>query len=251
MATVEQLAFQTAYQLSPIILTGGVAQFVPGGMLPLSAITQALSFATGLLSNTDQGNLDNWLANFWPLPGTSLIEQRIGEYTFANQATAANAVIADPLNVSMRMDISAKPGIGYATKLAAMMALQSTLVQHNNSGGLYTICTPSFMFLNCVMLGMRDISRRDSKQPQNAWQLDFRKPLVTLSDAQAAQNSLMSKISMGVPTDGNLSGLPGTVGVPPSLATPSVAPIASDTISTNVAGTIGVGGPSFQQVFGP
>ena len=228
MASAASEAFGLSYQISPVILTGGIASSIPGGMLPIVSITNALSFSTGLLSGSDEDDLDQYLAQFHPEPGASLIEQVIGEYPFANQSVAANAVIAQPLNLSMRMDISAKPGIGYQTKFAAMTALQSTLASHNNAGGLYTVCTPSFIYTNMVMLSLRDISRRDIRQPQNAWEWVFRKPLVTLSDAAAAQNSLMSKITAGAPTDGSLSGVPTTVGSPPTLATPSVAPAASN-----------------------
>lgn len=238
MATIEQTAFQLGFQISPIILSGGVASNIPGGMLPIVSITEAVSFVTGLLSGSISDNLDDFLMQFMPIVGSSLIEQKIGEYTFANQATAANAVIQDPLNVSMLMIVAAKAqaGSGYLTKLATIMALQATLAQHNNSGGLYTIVTPSFIYTDCVMLSMRDASRADIKQPQNAWKLDFRKPLVSLADAQSAQNSLMSKISAGAPTDGSLSGLGTTVGVPPTLATPSVAPAAGNLQGSAMAG---------------
>jgi hypothetical protein len=80
------------------------------------------------------------------------------------------------------------------------------------------------------MLAMRDVSRGDSKQPQNAYQLDFVQPLVTLAQADQAQaqlNSAMSQINAGVPSLGQTTGLASTVAQPPSLATPSVAPVAS------------------------
>ena len=110
MASAGQTAFQGAFQISPLILTGGVAANIPGGMLPVVSLTESLAFVTGLLSGSAQDNLDAFLMQWLPQAGSSLIEQRIGEYTFANQATAANAVIRDPLNISMLMIVAAKDG---------------------------------------------------------------------------------------------------------------------------------------------
>lgn len=238
-----QLAFQLSFQISPLILTGGIASGIPGGMLPIVSLTQSLSFVTGLLSGSDLDDLDDYMAQFAPMPGGTLISQRIGKYTFANQAVAANAVIRDPLNISLLMIVRAAPGMGYATKLATMMALQATLANHNNSGGTYMIATPAFPYTNCVMLQMRDVSRHDTKQPQNAYQLDFEQPLISLAQAASAQNSLMSQISAGVPGSDTTSGLGQTLGSPPTLATPLISPAASNLAGSGVGAPItGVGG---------
>lgn len=223
MSSAAAQAFGVSFQISPIILVGGIATLA-GGILPIVALTQALSFTVGILDGANESDVNQYLAQFAPIPGATIISQTIGEYPFANQATAANAVITTPLTLSMRMDISAKPGVGYITKLATMMALKATIEQHNNMGGLYTVITPSGVWDNCICQDIRDISRSDIKQPQNAWQWDFRKPLVTLAQAAAAQNSLMSKISNGAPTDGSLSGINTTIAQPPSIAGPLIAP---------------------------
>jgi hypothetical protein len=243
-------AFKLSFQLSPIILTGGIASGIPGGALPIISITEALNFVDGLLSGGDElADLDGFFANFHPLPGASIIEQRIGEYTFANQVVAANAVIRDPLLISLRMICPARDDAGYAVKLATMIALQATLAQHNASGGTYTVATPSFFYTNCVMLRLADTSNTASRQAQNAWQWDFKRPLLTLEDAQQAQNNLMSQISSGTPISGQpaWSGLPPTVGNFGSIAAPSVVPAAAFTAGSGTAAPlIGVGGP-FQQ----
>ena len=220
-------SFKLASQISPIILVGGIASAIPGGALPIISVSNALNFAGGLLGGGADLGLDDFFANFQPLPGSTLVEQKIGMYTFANQAVAANAVIRDPLTISMLMVCPSNASNGYTAKLAAMTALQSTLQQHNNSGGTYTIMTPAFVYTNCVMTSMSDVSHAESKQVQNAYRLDFVQPLVSLAQAQAAQNSMMSKISNGVPTDGALSGLSPTVDSPQSLAAPSVVSSAS------------------------
>lgn len=222
-------AFKLAFQLSPIILTNGIAGNIPGGMLPIIAITEPLNAATGLLGGTDTIDLDDFFAHFQPMPGGTLIDQQVGTYPFANQAVAANAVIAQPLTYSMLMQCPAQHRLGYAGKLAIMMALQAVLSQHNASGGAYTVITPSFFFTNMLMTGMRDASNGASHQPQNAWQLDFMRPLLTLSEAEQVQNSLMSKLSSGTQIQGQpaWSGLSPTVGAPDSLAAPGLFPTSS------------------------
>ncbi len=224
-------AYKLSFQISPIILTGGVAGFIPGGMLPIISITEALSFAVGLLGTGGEDvDLDQFFCNFQPLPGGSFIDQQIGHYPFANQAVAANAVIAQPLLISMEMICPARGALGYATKLATMTALQTTLAQHNASGGTYTVATPSRFYDDCVMLRMVDVSGGTDKQVQSRWRLDFEQPLLTLQQAAQAQNSLMGKISSGVPIGGDppaWSGLPPTVGVPSSVAGPGVIPALS------------------------
>lgn len=227
-----QTAFNLSFGISPIILVGGIASAIPGGMLPIIALSQAANFVDGLLSGSNLDDLDDYLLQFKPLQGGTLIDQKIGMYPFANQQVAANAVIREPLAISMLMIISAKPYIaGYITKAAVIAGLVATLANHNNTGGLYTVATPAYMYTNLVMLAMRDVSRNDSKQPQNAYQIDFIQPLVTLQQAQQAQqqlNSTMGQINSGAPTDGSTSGLPNTIGAPPTQATSSIVPASAN-----------------------
>jgi hypothetical protein len=236
--TPGQASYKLTYVLSPIILTGGVAQNIPGGMLPIISITQAQDFNTGLLSGANV-DLDDYFAEFMPIPGGSIIDNSVGVYPFANQAVAANAIIANPLQVSMLMLCPIRyPASSYSSKQATMQALQSVLDQHNKSGGTYTIVTLSYTYTDCLMTGMRDVSSPESKQSQNAWRMDFVRPLLTLEQAQQAQNSLMSQITNGTPINGQpaYSGLSPTVGNPSSLAASSVVPAASNTGGAGVSG---------------
>lgn len=231
------LAYKLGFELSPIILTHGIVENFPGSMLPIIAITESLNFIGGLLSGGTNIDVNDFFANFQPLPGATLIDNAIGTYPFANQAVAANAIITQPLTISLLMMIPVhKPG-GYATKLGIMMALQTTLAQHNNSGGTYTIATPSYFYTNCIMTAMRDVSNAQSKQPQNAWQFDFRQPLLTEQQAQITLAASIAKITNGLPTDGALSGIAPQVGFPPGLAAGSVAPVGSGLPGTAVAGS--------------
>lgn len=223
-------AFKLTFQLSPIMLTGGIATLIPGGLMPIISVTQALTFTTGLLSGgSDLTDLDDFFANFQPLPGGTLIDQELGKYPFANQQVAANAVIAQPLTISYRMICPARGDAGYAVKLATMLALQATLKQHNSLGGTYVCATPSFFYTNCVMRRMVDVSTAESLQAQNTWQLDFERPLLTIEDAIQAQSGLMSQITAGTPINGtpSTSGFASTVNLPSTVAAPSVVPAAA------------------------
>lgn len=246
MTTAAEAAWKLTFQLSPIILTNGIAQNIPGGMLPIISLTEALNFTEGLLSGSDI-NLNNFFANFRPVPGGSLIDNQFGQYTFANQAVAANSIIAQPLRISMEMVCPVRLPAGYPAKLATITALQTALASHNNQGGTYTVATPSYLYTNCLMTAMRDVSNPDSQQAQNAWQLDFWQPLLTLAQAQQTQNGLLSKISNGLPINGvpTWSGIDPTIGIPPSLAASNLIPAASG------VGGAGVAGPSLSGIFGP
>lgn len=209
-------AFKLACQISPIILTNGIAQFMPFSAIPIIAFTEAVNFTTGILGGVGESvELDNFFANFQPLPGATLVDNDVGMYPFANQAVAANAIIQKPLRVSMQMLIPVRQPFGYAAKTATMSLLQAVLNQHNGQGGMYTVVTPSFIYTNCIMTALRDISGGVTKQNQYEWAMDFIQPLLTLQAAQAAQNSLMSQISSGLPSSGDPpspSGLAPAVG---------------------------------------
>ena len=196
-------AFKLGYQISPIILTGGIAAGF-GGLLPIAMITEGVSGLIGLIGGNFPTSLDDFFAQFTVLPGGSLIEQDLGRYPFANQATAANAVITEPLTLSVRMDCPANNNGGYVSKLATLTALQAALSSHNASGGLYTVATPGFIYENLLMRRLSDISGAGSKQVQYQWQFDFEQPLVTLQAAQQVYSSLLNKIAGGT----QISGIP-------------------------------------------
>jgi hypothetical protein len=201
-------AFQMAYEISPIILVGGIADKIPGQMLPIISITEPGNLLTGLVSGGDPLSLDNFFAHYIPLPGSSLIDQDIAQYPFANQTVAANSVMTKALNISFQMIAPAKGRFSYVSKMPIIMMLQKTLENHNATGGTYTLLTPSFIYLNCLMVSMRDTSQGATKQVQNTWQLDFQKPLITVQDAvgiSGALNGLMRKLSAGSSMDGEIS----------------------------------------------
>jgi hypothetical protein len=190
MSSSGLVAFRQKFEISPIILRNGIAG--ENGTMPISTL---LSQGSDPNESTEDSQ-----PRFIPMPGATLIDQDIGNYPFADQRTAANAVIAKPLTISFRMIVPATPLGGYQRKLQMMQSLQASLQKHNASAGTYDLVTPSAMYPNCLMLVMRDISSPvggETAQPQVDWQLDFVKPLLTQEDAQASQNALMSKLTSG------------------------------------------------------
>lgn len=224
LANVVSTAYKLAFEISPIFLTGGIAANLANsftqsaglsvsfgvGALPIVALTQAPSFVTGILTGNPPTDLSRYFAHFVPLPGSTLADFDISTYPFANQSIAANAVIAKPLNISMEMICPANDETPYAVKLATMTMLQSTINQHVLMGGTFTVITGARMYSNCLLKRIVDISAGDTNQRQWRYQWDFTQPLITLAAAQTSQNSLLSKITSGVPTDGSLSG-PGSI----------------------------------------
>jgi len=234
--TPGEIAWKISFQQSPIILVGGVAPEFLGSYLPIMAITEIINFPAGLLSGGNIG-MDNFFANFKPMQGASIIQQDIGKYPFANQQIAANSVIVQPLTISMEMQVITRTKLGYYEKMAIMLALRETLYQHNISGGRYIVMTPSYIYTNCLMKSMTDISTAATLQPQNTWQIEFEKPLVTLDDAQASQNSLMQWMSR----ETKIGGAPAWSGIGPSTSMPgSLASAAgSPAVATGAGGGIG------------
>lgn len=238
--------FQLSFEICPIILTGGIATSIGTGILPIIAITESLNFTAGLLSGGTDLGFENYFAHFVPVPGGELINQDIGRYPFANQQVAANAVIPQPTNVSLRMVCPAKNAGGYAIKLATITALTAALKQHNISGGSYIVATPSYIYSGGILKRLFDVSAGNDFQAQNAWQWDFEFPLLTLADAQQAQNGLMSQITAGTQITGDpaWSGIGPSIGQPasgqgPLLLGSAQGPIGAGAVPANTAPGVG------------
>lgn len=200
-----RIGYQLAYQISPIFLVDGIAStYGAGGLLPIVALTQIVSTAQQVINTATEGkaggilNPDNFFAHFNPIAGGTLHNNQIGQYPFANQKVAANAIIAQPLNISMRMTCHPKIKGGAITQLLSGAGIKMALDNHNFSGGTYHVLTPHFLYMNCIMTGMKDITSGSSEFPQVEWQLDFMQPLVTQIDATDALNSLAKKLQSGV-----------------------------------------------------
>lgn len=190
-------AYTLAFQVSPIILYGGIASSVPGGAVPIVALTgQLLSLAQGIASSGSLSTSD-FYAQFVPIPGGTIINNSIPTYPFANQQIAANTIVQQPNTISLMMIAPVQDAAGYFTKLALLTSLQTSLQKHNQSGGYYYIATPARIYGPCLMMAMTDITGGETRQQQIMWQIDFIEPLLTQSQASAAQSTLMQKITNG------------------------------------------------------
>ena len=200
LSTAGRSIAELAYQCSPIFLTGGIANETLGGVLPIITFTEAVGFVNNLVSGSGLSDPDNFFASWIPLPGGSLINNAVGQYPFANQTVAANALIANPINVSMMMMCPPRNAGYYVTKMATISSLQAALYQHNAMGGMYTILTPGYIYTNMIMTGMRDATQDPARAPQSQFMFDFIRPLTQESEMQQVTSTLMSKLSNGTQT---------------------------------------------------
>jgi len=242
---ISQQLFKLGFEISPVILVNGLAAQIPGQMLPIVALTQAADFTLGLLSGgaTLPTSLDQYFAHWKPLAGSELLKNTIGQYPFANQATAANSIIAQPLAVSMLMVCPVQQAGGFAAKAATMTVLIQALAMHSNLGGTFTVATPAQIYTNCILLRVADASAGASNQPQWAYQFDFAQPLITINQAAQVYNSLMSKIAGGSPVGltPSPSGVSSAVGsnVAASTGGATLFPSAANLVGASVSGTTG------------
>lgn len=210
--------YELAFQVSPIILSGGIAANYQGQLLPIT-------FLTGGPAE----NLDDAFAHYFPLPGSTLISQAVGMYPFANQQIAANATIQQPLTLSMLMIAPVNQDGGFLTKLSTFSSLQQSLAKHNASGGTYIVATPAYVYENLLLTSMVDaspeLSAEDNKQVQIMFQLDFIQPLLTAAAAASAQSALLQKITNGQQIVGTPSWSGNTASSPANL--------------TNITGALG------------
>lgn len=197
MAFTREL-YKLGFEISPVILCDGIAQSIPGGMLPIVALTQSASFVTGLLGGAmELTDLDKYFCHWRAAQGATMIDYDIGRYPFANQAVAANALLAQPLRVTMLMDAPVNDNTGAMTKLVTLSALQAVLQAHANLGGTYIVATPAFIYNSCILKTVRDVTGSNDPLPQRQWLWDFEQPLITETGADQAINSYLSKIDNG------------------------------------------------------
>lgn len=228
LTSAARSAYDIAFQVSPIIFTGGSVAAMPGGAMPIIALVgQAGAFVQGALA--EGLGMEDFYARFVPMPGSTAIANTVGAYPFANQNVAANAIVRQPLTISLQMYAPVKDTAGYLTKLPLFTALQQSFASHNAAGGTYSIATPSYVYTDCIMLAMTDVTGHDTAQQQVTWQLDFIQPLISQAQASSALSSLMSKMTGGQPTarqwteaQSIISGVPQQIGAVTQYASQAV-----------------------------
>lgn len=223
--------FRRSYEISPILLTGGIAVDLPDQTMPIIALTQQQDYSGGMVDGSVEIADNDYFAMFKVLAGSKLVSNTPCTFPSASQQVAANAIIANPTNISLLMIIPAKNQGGYSNKGQVIASLKRSLDQHNAAGGTYTVATPAFTYTNCILLDLVDVSSGESKQVQYEYRWDFFRPLLTLEDAQEAYNSLMGKMEGGLPTKPNASGELTWSGQ--SLTSNQVSGTTSNTTGTN------------------
>ena len=128
-----------------------------------------------------------------------MVDYDIAKYPFANQTVAANALLAQPLRVSLMMDAPVNENTGAMTKLVTLSALQAVLHAHANLGGTYIVATPSLIYNNCILKTVKDSSTGNDPLPQQSWLWDFEQPLITTTDADRAVTNFLKRIDAGDP----------------------------------------------------
>lgn len=192
MSSLGFSTFQLAYEISPIILQGGSAQFIPGQLLPITVLTEMFD-----IPGIENGE---FFAHYKPLPGSTLADFQVAEYPFASLQVAANAVVQQPLKISLLMVCPAQTEGGYILKQAIMTALQTQINTHIISGGTFTVITPAYTYTNCLLTNLRDVSSPSDKQVQLMYQWDFVQPLISESQFSSVLGGVMNSITQGLPT---------------------------------------------------
>lgn len=192
MSSLGLSTFRLAYEISPIILQGGLAQYIPGNLLPITVLTEMFDIP-GIESGA-------FFAHYKPLPGSTLADFEIAKYPFASLQVAANAVIQQPLKVSMLMVCPAQTEGGYILKRSILTALQTQINAHVTTGGSFTVITPAYTYTNCLLTSLRDVSSPSDKQVQLMYQWDFEQPLISQSQAASVLGGVMNSITKGLPT---------------------------------------------------
>ena len=196
LSTAARDVYDMAFQISPIILTGGIASNIAGGALPIVGLMGSVaSVAQGIITNG--ASLQDFPFRFVPLPGSTPIQNSVATYPFANRKVAANAVIEEPKRLSMRMIAPVNTQGGYLTKLAIFTSLVDSIQTHIDNGGTFTVATPSMLWTDLLLLTISDVTGSETKQQQTSWQWDFFKPLITQAAAKQALGGLANAMQGG------------------------------------------------------
>ena len=235
--------FQRSYEVSPIILVGGIAGT---GKLPITSLLDSQNYADGVLSAGGAAQIADTFGHFKVLPGGTLMDNEVAHYPLANQSVAANAIITQPLRIALEMIVPANDTITFNVRQSIMTALKGSLDHHTALGGWYNVSTPAYIYQGCLLVSLTDASDDiTGSQPQDRWIWTFEQPLLTVDAARAAQNQAMTKISNQTQNAGDPPGSqPVTTGIgqPSSNITQNVVPASSNLQGANVSPSSAPGG---------
>ena len=181
-------SFQLTYEIQPIWLNQGIATNAPNQTIPITNLTQP--------SGVGGMSYNDFFAIFKIQSGGTLVEWQFAEYPFASLEVAANAMVQQPLKVSMLMicPASTTPTNNYLTKLNTINNLQNQIQAHIQQGGYFTVYTPAFVYKDVLLKTIRDVTPESSVQRQMMFQWDFEQPLIALQDANSNLVSVMSGV---------------------------------------------------------
>lgn len=244
-------AYQVSYQISPIILVGGIAG---AGALPIVSVLNSQNYNLGILSSSNPQQIEELFGQFKLLSGGSLLKNEVATFPLASMAVAANALISDALSISLEMQVPAG-NITLANRQAVMTGLKSTLDSHTALGGWYNVATPAYIYQGCLLTQLVDVSDDEpGMQSQVKWRWDFYQPLITAAQAQAAQNQAMAKITGQTQNSGDPPGsqpVSTAIGQPSSNIVQNIIPAAAGPIGSNVAPSSGAANLSGLQAVSP
>lgn len=190
---MDMQTFKREYQIAPIVLVQGIASNQLNGRMTILTLTEGSD-------TVNYADDDEYFAHFEPLPGGTLVDFTAAEYPFASMNMAANAMLQNGLKVSLKMLCPARNNAhNYSALQATITRLQQQLTAHILAGGSFTVATPGFIYSNCLLMGLRDISNAGDKKVQGVFQFDFMAPLITQQAAEQAFNSLYAKLTSGLP----------------------------------------------------
>ena len=196
----DQLAqFRLTYELAPIFFIGGITGNTPGSGVPITSYTQGQDFTSLFRPSSKETDPDSFFARFVVISGGALIDNQAATYPLLNLTIAANAIITNPLSVSLRMICPVGASGAYSHKLSVMTALKNTISQHINLGGTFNVATPAYLYTGMLLTKLHDITPEGNPQVQFQWQWDFFQPLISSTATQAAENTTMGKIGVQVP----------------------------------------------------
>jgi len=187
--TAARQRFRMQYEFAPILLKNGIADGYPEKVMSILQLTQQNGYP---LDDT------GYFGYFSFVNGGTYMQNTVAQYPFANQYTAANAIVRQPNNISLLMTCPARSNMPLDRRQSIFQSLMASLDRHIAMGGMFVVYTPMAIMQNCLLLSARDSSSGENAVLQNGIIFDFQQPqIMTDEDASKATNATMSKINNG------------------------------------------------------
>lgn len=187
--TAARQKFRMQYEYAPILLKNGIAEGYPEKVMSILQLTQQNGYPMD-----DNG----YFGYFSFVNGGTYMQNTVAQYPFANQYTAANAIVRQPNNISLLMTCPARSVMPLDRRQSIFQSLIASFDRHIALGGMFVVYTPMAIMQNCLLIAVRDSSSGENAVLQNGMIFDFTQPqIMTDEDANKATNASMSKINNG------------------------------------------------------